>query len=135
MGRSEGEVTVTSFCPHDEQPGALCPQCVTLISMALGVLDRCDRREIAALADDYALRILDDLPNVESEAGASRRPGRCASSASWPRPILTAHNMPARERLVSACHRPGALAAQPARRHRTQVPSTSASALQPLAGP
>jgi hypothetical protein len=35
--------------------------------MALGVLDRATVEEVALLADDYADRIVADLPNAESE--------------------------------------------------------------------
>jgi hypothetical protein len=91
MGRSQGEVTVTTFCPHHEQPGALCPRCVTLISVALGTLEHATVHEIAALADDYALRILDDLPNVTSEA--ELRDGLAGALLSFmAEAILTAHN-------------------------------------------
>jgi hypothetical protein len=38
------------------------------MSVVLGTLDHSVVAEIADLADDYALRILDDLPNVTSEA-------------------------------------------------------------------
>jgi hypothetical protein len=91
MGRSQGEVTVTTFCPHHEQPGALCPRCVTLISVALGTLEHATVREIADLADDYALRILDDLPNVTTEA--ELRDGLAGALLSFlAEAILTAHN-------------------------------------------
>ena len=91
MGRSQGEVAITSFCPHHEQPGDICHQCVTLISMALGTLDRSVVVEIAALADDYALRILDDIPNVRSEA--ELRDGLAGALLSFlAEAILTAHH-------------------------------------------
>ena len=67
MGRSEGEGVIATFCHHGEQTGALCTQCVTLISMALGVADRVTVETITTLADNYALRVLDELPTVESE--------------------------------------------------------------------
>lgn len=90
MGRSEGEVTVASFCPHHEQPGALCPRCVTLIGVALGTLEHATVLEIALLADDYALRILDDLPSVETEA--ELRDGIAGALLSFlAEAILTAH--------------------------------------------
>ena len=92
MGRSEGEVIVTEFCQHEQQTGALCPQCVTLISVALGTLDRATVETVAALADDYALRVLDDLPRVESEA--ELRDGLAGAFLSFlADAILTAHNM------------------------------------------
>lgn len=91
MGRSEGEVTVASFCPHRERPGDICHQCVTLIGVALGTLDHSVVHDIATLADDYALRILDDLPSVESEA--ELRDGLAGALLSFlAEAILTAHN-------------------------------------------
>lgn len=68
MGRSEGEVGATRFCKHEHAVGALCPQCVTLISVALEMLDGPTTvATLTALADDYASRVLNDLPSVESE--------------------------------------------------------------------
>lgn len=91
MGRSEGEVTVASFCPHREQAGALCPRCVTLIGVALGTLEHSTVLEIALLADDYALRILDDLPNVTTEE--ELRDGIAGALLSFmAEAILTAHS-------------------------------------------
>ena len=66
MGRSEGEVT--GLCTHPEQDSWHCPQCVTVVLVALGVLDHTTIDEVAALADSYAERILEDLPQAESEA-------------------------------------------------------------------
>jgi hypothetical protein len=92
MGRSEGQVTVAGFCPHSKQTGALCPQCVTLIGVALGVLDRSTIEVVAALADDYAMRVLDDLPQVESEEAL--RDGLAGAFLSFlADAVLTAHNM------------------------------------------
>ena len=92
MGGSEGEVVVAGFCPHSDQIGALCPQCVTLIGVALGVLDRSTIEVVAALADDYAMRILDDLPNVESEEAL--RDGLAGALLSFlADAVLTAHNL------------------------------------------
>ena len=92
MGRSEGEVTVTGFCHHVEQQPSLCPQCVTLISVALGTLDRTTVDTVVALADDYALRVLDDLPQVESEDAL--RNGLAGAFLSFlAEAILTARNM------------------------------------------
>ena len=56
-----------SLCPHAEHTDRLCDQCVTVIAMALGVLDRATIDEVTALADDYAGKIVDDLPSVESD--------------------------------------------------------------------
>lgn len=90
MGRGEGEVTVASFCPHYKEPGVLCPRCVTLIGVALGTLEHSTVLEIAELADDYALRILDDLPSVETEA--ELRDGIAGALLSFlAEAILTAH--------------------------------------------
>ena len=91
MGRGKGEVTVASFCPHREEHGDMCKQCATLISVALGTLDHSVVAEIADLADDYALRILDDLPNVTSEA--ELRDGLAGALLSFlAEAILTAHH-------------------------------------------
>ena len=92
MGGSEGEVGVANFCKHSEQPGALCPECVTLISVALGTLDRSTVGVIADLADTYAERVLADLPNIESFAEA--RDGLAGAFLSFlSEAVLTAHNM------------------------------------------
>ena len=91
MGRSEGEVRVAPFCPHIEEVGVMCQQCVTLLGMALGTLDSSTVATIADLADDYALRILDDLPQVESEA--ELRDGLAGALLSFlAEAIMTAHN-------------------------------------------
>jgi hypothetical protein len=63
-----------------------------LIGVALGVLDRSTIVVVAALADDYAMRILDDLPNVESEEAL--RDGLAGALLSFlADAVLTAHNM------------------------------------------
>ncbi len=92
MGRSQGEVTVTEFCPHHEQSGALCPQCVTLIGVALGTLELETVQTVAELADSYAMRILDDLPNVETEE--ELRDGLAGALLAFlAEAVLTAHSM------------------------------------------
>jgi hypothetical protein len=65
VGRSE---EVTRVCPHAEQDFWHCSQCVTVMLVALGVLDHTTIDEVAALADSYAEKIADDLPHAESEA-------------------------------------------------------------------
>ena len=92
MGRSEGEGVIATFCHHDEQTGALCIQCVTLISMALGLVGRSVVESIVALADDYALQVLDELPQVESEEAL--RDGLAGAFLSFlSDAVLTANNM------------------------------------------
>jgi hypothetical protein len=72
----------------------MCPQCVTLIGVALGTLDHSVVGTIAELADDYALRILDDLPHVVSEDDA--RDGLAGALLSFlAEAILTAHQQDA----------------------------------------
>jgi hypothetical protein len=62
-----------------------------LISVALGTLDHEAVATIATLADDYALRILDDLPNVETEE--ELRDGLAGALLSFlAEAILTAHH-------------------------------------------
>jgi hypothetical protein len=69
MGRGEGEVEATRFCRHEHAVGALCPQCVTLIRVALGMLDGpATIDSVTALADDYAMRVVADLPHTASES-------------------------------------------------------------------
>lgn len=85
-----GEVRVSPFCPHHEELGAICPQCVTLIGVALGTLDHSVVATIADLADDYAMRILDDIPSVETEE--ELRDGLAGALLSFlAEAILTAH--------------------------------------------
>jgi hypothetical protein len=59
--------------------------------VALGTLEHSTVLEIALLADDYALRILDDLPTVESEE--ELRDGLAGALLSFmAEAIMTAHN-------------------------------------------
>jgi hypothetical protein len=59
--------------------------------MALGTLDHSVVLDIAELADDYALRVLDDLPNVTDDNEA--RDGLAGAFLSFlAEAILTAHN-------------------------------------------
>lgn len=58
--------------------------------MALGTLDRSVVHCIAELADDYAMRVLDDLPNVEDDQ--ARADGLAGAFLSFlAEAILTAH--------------------------------------------
>jgi hypothetical protein len=62
-----------------------------LIGVALGTLDHSVVHDIATLADDYAMRILDDLPSVETEA--ELRDGLAGALLSFlAEAILTAHH-------------------------------------------
>jgi hypothetical protein len=93
MGRSEGEVGLTRFCKHEHTVGALCPHCVTLIRVALQMLDGPATIDtVTALADDYAMRVVEDMPRVASESELRR--GLAGAFLSFlADAVLTAHSM------------------------------------------
>jgi len=61
-----GEGQMTSSCQHDGQTCPFCESCVTLMLMALGVLDRATIVEVTSLADAYAEGVASSLADVES---------------------------------------------------------------------